>query len=286
MRPRVLIIADLKFHAGHPRAKPSSTRSILTEASLAEPKHPARRRKAGLAVTYRRDHAAAVGLLELLGRRALAIVEAKAPGVALAAVERALMNGEIRFDARSRERARALLPTLSKAARVQDWARFPGSPGRLPFLAASRSFLRGKENEFVVVGLGTWAGKRSVVREVFVREGSKGSAGLPASVQSEIGGHLEEGERAEVLHVHNHPAGLHRDIKNMLVGNAPVPSTDDRDVLAAHLEAALKANTKGGNRRALFYLVENGLVHEYELPPWNALRPIVTEVLKALGWVR
>jgi hypothetical protein len=221
---------------------------------------------------------------------AVTLVQRAAPSLAesaaLAAVERMMLSKTFEFDAATRRRARALLPTMHKSIRASDWARFPGAPGRLPFLAASHSLLRARGNELLVIGLGTWKGRRSVVREVFVREGAKGSVGLPVSVQAQVRGHIEDMTDAEFLHVHNHPDGLARDIKNMLLGNAPVPSTSDRHVLLAHVEAAFQANTKGGQRRARFHLIENDRIHEYVLPPWHVLRPHVEQLLRALGVLR
>jgi hypothetical protein len=201
----------------------------------------------------------------------------------LAAVERAMRSQIFDFDARTRQRARAVLPTMHKSLRASDWARFRSAPGRLAFLAASHSLLRAKDNELLVVGLGSCKGRRSVVREVFVREGSKGAVGLPVSVQAQIRGHIEEEPAAELLHVHNHPDGLLRDIKNLLLGDAPIPSSGDRKVLVSHVEATLAANTEGGQRRVRFHLVENDQMHEYVLPPWQILRPHVDQLLHSLG---
>jgi hypothetical protein len=128
----------------------------------------------------------------------------------------------------------------------------------MAFLAASNSLLRAKSNELLVIGIGTRTGKRSVVREVFVREGSKGSVGLPVSVQAQVRGHIEEEQDAELLHVH------------------------DRRVLLAHVEATVNANVNGGRRRVRFHLVENYQMHEYVLPPWEALRPLVEPLLRSV----
>jgi hypothetical protein len=133
-----------------------------------------------------------------------------------------------------------------------------------------------------VIGLGAWSGQRSTVREVSAWEGRTATARLPDSVGAEAAGYLREGERAELLHVHNHPSGLLRDIKNLLVGEAPVPSTVDRDELLRHVEATVEANADGGARRVRFYLVENSQVHEYTLPPWSVLRPLVGTLIERL----
>jgi hypothetical protein len=203
--------------------------------------------------------------------------------VLLAGVEHLLPRTTIQFDGRARARARALLPSMRKSIRQSNWARFPKSAGRVAFLAAAHSLVRAKTKEHVVIGLGAWTGTRSVVREVFVREGSEGEVKLPDSVKAEVHGYLLEHGDAEVLHVHNHPPGLKRAIKNALIGEAPIPSTSDRRVLLAHMSAATEANTLGGRRSVRFHLVENEYIHEYTLPPWEQLRPFVEEALRSMG---
>lgn len=226
--------------------------------------------------------ARAKALLEQVVAVAGQVVQAKAPDVALAVIERAFVGDVIEFDARVRRSARAAGPTIRKAARTRNWATFPRAQGRLPFLAATRSFLASKKNEWIVVGLGTWQAHRSTVRETFAWEGRGSMVRLPDSVDAEAAGHLRDGARAEILHVHNHPAGVWRDIKNFLVGDAPIPSAGDRQNLLQHIQAAAEANAEGGARRARFYLVENGQLHEYTLPPWPVLRPLVNELLEVL----
>lgn len=221
-------------------------------------------------------------LLQDAWRNAISIAQAKGPDVALAFVEREFGRDVIEFDSRTRSRARRLIPTFVAAAKKRNWARFPRPAGRLPFLAAARSFLRKKENEWVVIGLGVWRGHRSTVHEVSAWEGHTSTATLPDSASTEAAGHLGAGERSELLHVHNHPSGLRRTIKNLLVGEAPVPSSADRIERFRHAEFVAEANARGGVRRARFYLVENGQVHEYTLPPWPVLRPVVAELLKTL----
>jgi len=61
-----------------------------------------------------------------------------------------------------------------------------------------------------------------------------------------------------------------------------VPSSDDRRELFKHIQAVAEANADGGARRVRFYLVENNQVHEYKLPPWPVLRPVVGELLEML----
>jgi hypothetical protein len=211
-----------------------------------------------------------------LARPAAPLIEATALGFAERVVRKPLV-----FDGETRRRAHLVLPTLHKALRTSDWARFARAQARLPFLAAAHTLLRSKPNELVVVGIGTWKGNRSFIREVFVREGHKASVGLPVSVQATMKGHIEEMQDAELLHVHNHPQGEHRDRKNAMVGRSPTPSIADRRVLVDHIQVVAEANEGGGCRRVRFHLVENDLIHEYVLPPWEILRPYVEELFRS-----
>jgi hypothetical protein len=217
-----------------------------------------------------------MGMFDAVFQKVISHARAAAPDVVVAAVERALFTGTLSpFKPQDRRRAMSLLSTFRKSLRISDWAPFSEPFGRRAFLAAAQSFLRSRDREFAVVGIGTWTESRSTVREVFVRQGGTFSVRLPESVSSEIRGHIEVKDSAEVLYVHNHAEGLHREIKNAIVGRAPVPSTGDRDLLLQYAEAAFNANTDGGRRRVRFYLVENDLVHEFTLPPWQVLRSTV-----------
>lgn len=87
-----------------------------------------------------------------------------------------------------------------------------GPPGRGAFLAAARQLLRDQPVEWMIVGMGTTA-KRSYVKKAFVQRGTMSSVRLSVSVQAGIRGHLEETPGAEIINIHNHPSGFHREIK-------------------------------------------------------------------------
>jgi hypothetical protein len=203
-------------------------------------------------------------------------------GSLLAALERQFGSAVVDLPPSVRRRGRSLLPTFSKAGRVRDWVRLPSAAGRLPFLAACRSFLRKKHNEWIILGLGMSTGSRASLAEVFVAEGGANSAALPVSVQAAVRGHIEQHPKSLVLHVHNHPSGIMRDIKNLFLGEGPLPSTADRTALYDHRLVASEANLEGGLRCTRFYLVENGIVHEYKLPPWSEIQAAWARLC---GWV-
>lgn len=111
------------------------------------------------------------------------------------------------------------------------------------------------------------------MREVFVRQGGVSSVGLPTSVQAQIRGHIEATDGAEVIHVHNHPDGLARTIKNLVLGEGPITSDADREVQQAHEAVAkMAASNTLGRRKIRFYVVENGLLHRYWLPSNGPMR--------------
>ncbi|MGO9837232.1 MAG: hypothetical protein ACLP1X_23805 [Polyangiaceae bacterium] len=93
------------------------------------------------------------------------------------------------------------------------------------------------------------------------------------SVQSEIRGHLEAVDGAEIIHVHNHPDGVLRDIKNLVLGSRPVTSDADREAEQIHAAVAKEAASRTLTRRRVrFFVVENGEIHRYWLPSKGPLR--------------
>lgn len=196
-------------------------------------------------------------------------------------VERAL-DDPVSFRREDLKVARKMVRLLAQSHESADWVRLPGPPGRGAFLAAAHHLLVDQHEEWAVVGLGTVA-SRSFVKEVIVRRGRVGSVGLPVSVQAQIRGHLEATPNAEVIHVHNHPDGIERAIKNLVLGEAPITSDDDRDVQQAHeVVAKTAASTAMSRRKVRFFVVENGRLHRYWLPSRGALRDEADRLVRGL----
>ena len=149
-------------------------------------------------------------------------------------------------------------------------------------MASALRFLAEKPEEWALVGLGTVA-RRSYVREVFVRRGKAGSVGIPVSVQAQIRGHLEVTPAAEIIHIHNHPNAVARELKNLLLGESPVTSDGDREVEQAQAAVAKEAASKTlSQRNVRFFVVENGLLHRYWLPSKGPLRDDAERFFTAL----
>lgn len=217
---------------------------------------------------------------------ALSALVAKLPEIAankaVSVVERRLAK-PVKFRSSDHSRARSIVPRLRKAKERSDWVSLPGSPGRAAFLSAARQLLRDQPVEWMIVGLGTSA-KRSYVKEAFVQQGTSSSVRLPVSVQAQIKGHLEDVPGAEIINIHNHPDGLPRELKNFLLGDAPITSDGDRRAQQAHDEVARTAAAKTlSNRTVRFYVVENGQLHEYWLPTQGRLRDPFDEFFQILA---
>lgn len=209
-------------------------------------------------------------LRELLSNLALKAPEVLANKVA-SAVERRL-DGPVQFRRADHVRAREIVPLLRRSQERSDWMLLPGSAGRGAFLAATRLLLREQPIEWVVVGMGS-TNKRSYIKQAFVRQGTVNSVGLPVSVQAQIRAHVEMTPGAEIINIHNHPNGLPRDIKNLLLGKAPITSDSDRRAQQAHAEIAQAAAKKTLSPRTVrFYVVENSQIHQYWLPTQSPLR--------------
>lgn len=186
--------------------------------------------------------------------------------------ERSLRPGPT-FSRVAKSRGRQLAKFLAESERRCEWVALPKAVGRTVFLAACVELLGPKVEEWVVIGIGTCKSNRSVVREVFARRGGKSSVGIPVSVQAEMRGHLESQNAAEILHVHNHPDGLERLIKNALLGGDPLTSDADRDAHRAHLEVAEDAARKTLSPRSVrFFLIENREIHQYWIPTDASMR--------------
>lgn len=184
------------------------------------------------------------------------------------------------------KRAGKLVPLFRRSHASSDWVPLHGPPGRGAFLAAARRFLASQPEEWAIVGLGTIAG-RSFVKEVFVRQGQLDRVGLPDSVQARIRGHIEATPNAEVLHVHNHPGGVLRRLKNLTLGQAPITSDGDRDVQQAYEAVAKAAASKTKARRSVrFLVVENRQLHEYRLPAKGPLREVSDRFIRGLLGIR
>lgn len=196
-------------------------------------------------------------------------------------VERVL-DDPVSFRPADVKQSRKIARLLAQSHESADWVRLPGPPGRGAFLAAAHRLLVEQPEEWAVVGLGTVA-SRSFVKEVFVRRGRLGSVGVPVSVQAQIRGHIESTPNAEVIHVHNHPDGIARTIKNLVLGDAPITSDDDRNVQQVH-EAVAKtaALATMGRRKVRFLVVENGQLHRYWLPSKGPLREEAESVVRRL----
>ncbi len=205
------------------------------------------------------DHLAAV-----LRERAPTMVEAAALGF----VERA--DGALFTPtADDRKAARRLRRGLARSLAERDFVSVKPAAGWRGFVTAATSFLEGQAHEHLVIGLGRVAGHRMTLREAIVWAGSESRVRLPDSAQARVGGHLQDpnDDAAAIVHVHNHPDGMIRFIKNALLGEHPLASGADRDVRAVH-EAAARAAARTGwdPRRVRFFVVENGATHEYTLP--------------------
>lgn len=217
--------------------------------------------------------------------RILASVLRKAPEIlvnkVVSEVERAL-DEPILLSPKAFAAAEKIVPLLARSQGDSEWVRLPGPPGRAAFLAAAHLLLAEKPEEWLVVGLGTVA-RRSFVKEVFVRRGRIGSVGLPTSVQAQIRGHIEATPNAEVLHVHNHPNGIARALKNLVLGEAPMTSDGDREAQQAHAAVAREAASATTTRRKVrFFVAENGQLHRYWLPSTGPLRDEADRVFRSL----
>jgi hypothetical protein len=200
-------------------------------------------------------------------------------------VERVL-GKPVEFRREDIKRAGKLVPSFRRAHASSDWVPLYGPPGRGAFLAATRRFLASQPEEWAVVGLGTVAG-RSFVKEVFVRRGQVGRVGLPDSVQAQIRGHIEATPNAEVFHVHNHPGGILRELKNLTLGDAPITSDGDRDAQQAYEAVAVEAASRTKARRSVrFLVVENRQLHEYRLPSKGPLREASDRFIRSLLGMR
>ncbi|HHT9146497.1 MAG TPA: hypothetical protein ACFYD4_12640 [Candidatus Wunengus sp. YC61] len=165
---------------------------------------------------------------------------------------------------------------------------FPSNYGRHTTLAGIWMFLeKDHRQEYLVTAFGKQKGQGLCRPAQFY--GLHISYGAERSVQFSpywfdyLQKHIERISNAEVLICHNHPKHVIRDIFSQLLDWSPLPSNKDRETLFRFkYEAIVRWYTSGNFQNLRFFLVEEGRLREFQLPPINRLIEIAQTVASFL----
>lgn len=219
--------------------------------------------------------------VDLLGRAAAAI-----PFVAKHAVLAAFEPKPVTLKSRPANVAAVSRAILGLGH--DEFVQMKSPKGRNDFLVAAQNHLRClKEHEELLVAFGRRKGAtRSAASRLTHLWRGKGTADrvdfTPALLHA-----LENASRDEagsVLLVHNHPKFDVKTLFSMIAGWTPLPSSTDRMVaLHYNLNWIKNVLTGRGGATMRWYLVDEGHLAEFYLPPVEFFEGILSGVLGAVG---
>lgn len=179
-----------------------------------------------------------------------------------------------------------------KLAKSPDdsFIKFPTNSGygRHTTLAGIWMFL-GKDhrNEYLITAFGKRRGQGANRPAEFyglhISYGTKGNVQPSPCWFDYLYKHTGSVDNAEVLICHNHPKHLVRDILSQMMDWSPLPSSTDRETLFKFkYEALVRWYTSGNFQSLRFFLVEEGRLREFQLPPLARLVEIAQAVARYL----
>ncbi len=136
---------------------------------------------------------------------------------------------------------------------------------RRSFLFGVSEYLADKQVEYLVIGFGfVYKQTQTKLKAVLVLRGERDHVAITPELQDLIFRCLRDGDYTEILIIHNHPAGIVREVKNFLFGDDHLPSGADRAIaykLKAQLTELNRMHRVDANIR--FFLVEGDSAREF-----------------------
>lgn len=134
------------------------------------------------------------------------------------------------------------------------------------------------ECEHVLIAFGRREGAKTRIDHVYIDEGNRSSVVIPPVIVDAMKKAVQ-GENAELLVVHNHPARWERELVAEILGRDPLPSEVDRYMAVSWLWplafGRLLGQTSGSVR---FYLVENEKIRLFEMPPFAWVQRVISRL--------
>lgn len=166
-----------------------------------------------------------------------------------------------------------------------DFIKFPKRYGRHTTLAGVWMFLeKDHEKEYLVTAFGRRKGRSlrgpSQFDGLHVSQGNQHAVNFSERSLGYLKEHIDKVRDAEVLIVHNHPRNFVSDLLSRLVDWDPLPSNTDRETMYQFkYESVLRWLASGGFQSIKFYLVEDGRLREFQMPPTSRIASLLSTVL-------
>ena len=167
--------------------------------------------------------------------------------------------------------------------------KFPKRYGRHTTLAGVWMFLeKDREKEYLVTAFGKRKGRSlrgpAQFDGLHVSHGNQHAVSFSEQSLHYLKEHVDKVRDAEVLILHNHPRYFVSDLLSRLMDWSPLPSNTDRETMYQFkYESVLHWLASGGFQNIKFYLVEDGRLREFQMPPANRIASLLNIVLGVQG---
>jgi len=140
------------------------------------------------------------------------------------------------------------------------------------------------DKEWLVIGLGRRLGieksRPSKIEGMWVGHGNRGQVGLTPLGMRLIKQQTQKVKNGEVILIHNHLTDPFKWIVGQFIGWTPLPSEADRQTaFKLYIENLKTLSNKSYPGFYRFYLVEEGRLREFFLPPVNTLLEVFRAVI-------
>lgn len=159
--------------------------------------------------------------------------------------------------------------------------------GRNDFLCAAYKHLRNLDHEELFVALGRRRGSKrnagSQLSHIWRGVGTKTEVEFTPAICHAIDNAMKQ-KRGSILIIHNHPPYDLKTMLSLILGWIPLPSPRDRAVASYYNLKSFVNRLKGTGSPALrWYLVDDGELAEFFLPPAEIFERILQEILASVA---
>ncbi len=175
-----------------------------------------------------------------------------------------------------------------RSVKHDSFYRFPNTYGRNTTLVGLWMFLAQEhKSEYLITAFGKTKGQ-TVHRPaqyygIHISYGSSAAVSFSQLSLDYLEKHMSAVSNSEIMVIHNHPGSSPAHFLSQLLQLGPLPSNRERDtMLRFKYESAVRQLAVVGFKSIRFYLVEEGRLREFCIPPVNRVISYIRSILTHL----
>lgn len=174
-----------------------------------------------------------------------------------------------------------------KSLTADSFYEFPRVYGRNSTLVGLWMFLAQEHpHEYLITAFGKskgqTAGRPAQYYGIHVSYGSSAAVGFSQLCLDYLEKHVRAVSNSEIMVIHNHPGNGPAHFLSQLFEMGPLPSNKDRDTMMRFkFYSAVTELAVGGFKNIRFYVVEDGRLREFSIPPVNRIIRAIKTTLSA-----